>query len=693
MDTFMRTIYPELAAPGLEPTNYNGNFLVSTRMIANLTYNNYPYSRHFTVDQGMTWLGLTKAHMSGAVSNLDGLSKDLLTPEGTINMQTMAAQIKTQCGLQTAVYSSHMANAERWAYMDNHVALLVNMLRWIWLRQLAEVNEGRGLSGEWIDYDDGHVHVSRAALAARIDANDQVVNIEWPGGVDPEAYPMIAHQEAFVPDTDEDAIDLRGTTDQEATFILAMLGPWRRTTRYMLDFATPALTKSVRYRRSGKVLSAEQWLAADDETATRVPRTPDLKQAWGALTRYITVNRLYDHWAVAVQLVCQSACQMMPDTVEGQAWLALERDVVIPRFASLRGRYPIFNEGEAALLNHRALREWSYLGSRLERLLLYSACLAQAYQTGAAVRGVRRYNEEHPVDIEATAGWTVSVDTHYACYVSEATRSPAPLNIMSDAYVVIDTLNNGRFCSPVAVHVDVPASSGYDIKTVDGVHQVLVHAAPQPGVPNLLLPLQPYHAPTPYGLSVTIDIPMSKKGRTGCALSPYEAWNLAWVARVCGYDVSVRRDTHTVGPRRFFAANETSWTHCLQLEEYEEGETIRIVGVEPREHVFIPFPPVHTKRFDGIVKFEMQPLDTVVRAGVGQRGHRIAEYGTLTGMMTCSDMRINVPEGITKLRASVLRTQQDFQFVGSAQAGVIPAASMSLSAEVADAPAVAGGLN
>nr|UHS72535.1 MAG: putative coat protein [Totiviridae sp.] len=691
MDNFMKTIFPELAAPGLEPTNNEGNFLISSRMIANLTFNGFPYSRHFTLDQGMTWLGRTTAYMSGATSNLDGISKDYLTPEGTINMQTLAAAIKTQCGLQTAIYSSHMANAERWSYADNHVALLVNMLRWIWLKQLSDVNEGRGLSGNWTDYDDGHIKIERKKILAAVHIDDEHIKLGWPGGIDPESYPVIAHQVLFVPDTDSDMIDLRGTTDIEATFILSMLGPWKRSSRYMLDFSTPALTSSVSYRRGNRAQSAEAWLACEDGSAGITPELPTLKQAWGALTRYITVNRLYDHWAVAVQLVSQIACQMMPDTAEGQAWLAIERSVAIPRFSSFRGRYPILNEGEAALLNHRALREWSYLGSRLERLYLYAACLAQAYQTGAAVRGVRRQNEEHPVDIESTAGWTVSVDTHYASYVSEATRSPAPLNIMSDAYVNIDVLNNGRFTDIVSVEVQTAAADGYDIKTRCGKHYLDVNIAPQPGVPNLLLPLQPYHVPTPYGLSIVIDIPMSKKGRTGCALDPYEAWNLAWVARICGYDVRVRKDTQTRGPKRFFASNETSWTHSMQLEEYEEGEKIRIVGIEPRDNVFIPFPPVHTKRFDGVVKFQMQPIDVVVRGRVGERGARIADYGTISGMMTSSDIRLNVPEGIMKLRASVLRTQQDFQIVGSVQAGVIPTGDSSVSVEVVDDQEAAGG--
>jgi hypothetical protein len=691
MDSFLKTFYPQLQAPGVEAANNNGVFHLSTRMLANLTMGGFPYSRSFTMTQGMSWLGNVQASQSGVMTSLDGMSKTFLTPEGTINMQALASQIKTQCGLQTAVYSTHMANAERWDYSDNHVALLTNMLRWVLLKHLERANGDRGLLGTLPLYADGHVKIDRNALLPSHYPEAAGHELSWPGGVDPGMYPNVARLVAFCPTDDSPAIDLRGFNEAEACFVLAMLGPWHRTTRYMLDFETPALAESVQYRRGTDARLAESWLSSADGAEVVVPAAPTVADAWSALTKYITVNRLYDQWAVAVQLVSQTMCQMLPESAEGQAWLALPREVVIPHFASLRGRYPLFNEGDAALLSHRAMREWAFLGSRVERLFLYGMCLTQAYQTGASVRAVRQYNEEHPTDITSTAHWTLSTDTHFAAYVSEATRSAAPLNMMTDAYVTTPNINNGRLSTAVDIPVDVTAADGYNITTVDGKSVLRVQSAPQPGVPNLLLPLDPYNVSTPYTLAANIDIPVDQKGRTGCMLSPYKAWELAWVARVCGFDVLLRKSTETVGPRRFFASNETSWTNCLQFADFEENEQVRVVGIERRQHVFIEFPPIHTKRYQQAIQFVMQPIDLTIKADPSARGKRIADFGTYTGSAAATDIRINVPEGISKLRGSILRERQDFHYVDSAQAGVIPQTQQGLVAADVAVDGTAGG--
>jgi hypothetical protein len=175
-------------------------------------------------------------------------------------------------------------------------------------------------------------------------------------------------------------------------------------------------------------------------------------------------------------------------------------------------------------------------------------------------------------------------------------------------------------------------------------------------------------------------------------LDPYEAWRLAFVARVCGFDVSIRRSTETVGSKRFFSANETSWTHCLQLAGYEENEKVRIMDITPREHVFIEFPPIHTKRYQQPVAFRMEPIDTFVRATRTARGQRISEFGTYAGVAAGADLRIAVPEGILKLRGYVQRTPSGFQFVDSVKAGVIPPPTES-SAVAVEPSSVDGGNN
>jgi hypothetical protein len=433
------------------------------------------------------------------------------------------------------------------------------------------------------------------------------------------------------------------------------------------------------------------WLIAAHGAEVITPPVPSADVAWSALTKYITVNRLYDQWSVAVQLVSQVAIQFLPDTAEAQVWLGVSKSLALPIFSSIRGRYIIFNEGESALLSHRAMNEWAFLGSTLERLVLYATALNQAFQTGAAVRSVRRINERNPKDLDASTQWVQSADTSYQAFASEALRHPVPLNGMLGVGTVITDMVDGFWSHPRRVPVNVPSAPGYIITSVDGDNYLEVKHVPTPGVPNLLLPIAPYGENTPYGMQAHIHIPDEARQRNSCELDPYAAWQLAWVARICGYDVEIETNVTPTGPQRYFASNETSWTHPLMVSQYARRQKIYVTDIVPRDNVFIDMPAIHTMRYKGDIHFTMTMIDCGVTPRRGIRAKRIVDYGHHGGVMSSSAVRINVPYGLQELSGSVLRGQQDFQFVEYVQAGVIPPELQPSGAGDAVQAAPAGG--
>lgn len=675
MDKFIKNFFANFDSPGLEFLNSGGVFDIEARAQARTSFDAFPYHRSLTVKQSMTWLGKVECYVSGGPSDLDGLAKQYLTTEGSINFSSLGSDLKNQSGQQTAVWSSYMANMQRWSWRDNQVALLVNALRWTLLKKLESVSEGNGLSDILPVYDDGHVIIDRTqvfdASYPRHDGSD----FSWPGGVVDAHYPAMSQFNTFSAPDESDAIDLRGFGQAEAQWMLAMLGKWERSSRYAIDFSTPMLTKSVGYRRANEVGGFGLWLAPKTEEDRVVPKPLGWVSAWSALRRYVVQNRLYSQFMVAVQVLSEVMCQFLPDSAEGQVWLAMTRDIHIPAFNAVRGRYALLTEGESAFLSHRALREWAYIGTQLERITLYSAALNQAFQTGVGIRTQRVINEENPTDVLATAHVVSSVETSYAAYCSEATKTPVPLHGMSDVYVVLSGHYDGELSEPSMMDAILPEDAearGYSVSSASGVRQLRITYLRPAGVPLLILPLKPFPKVSPYELKFELSVPQSDKSRLGAFLSHHDAWNLAWAARFCGYDLEIDDDTKVLGANRYFASNENSWTHQLALTRKSRLGKILVTGMVPRKHVFVDLPPVHTQRFDGSFRFEIMIMDLWARSKPASKLVRIVDFGNTGGVPGAADIRINVPDGITRLRGMIKRGEQDFQFVDYAQAGVIP---------------------
>jgi hypothetical protein len=274
--------------------------------------------------------------------------------------------------------------------------------------------------------------------------------------------------------------------------------------------------------------------------------------------------------------------------------------------------------------------------------------------------------------------------------VSEATRIAAPLNMSTEAYVTIPQLVDGMFNRAIRLKVDVASAPGYDIlNDADGPY-LRVDYAPQAGVPVLLLPIDPYEQTSPLSLSIKIAHDKEKKGRYGTSMNVYDAWNLAWAARICGFDTEIESKTDTIGAKRFFASNETSWTHCLQMNKVDIGTCVTVTNLIRRDHVFIELPPIHTRLFNDAVTVVLKQIDTRVCATRDSRGCRVSDYGSIGGIISMSDIRIAVPAGVTKLRGFLLRAKSDFRFVNDVQAGVIPPGEVENTAPSAEQPETTG---
>jgi len=685
MFALVKNCFPEFKFVGLPIKNRDGQFEIYSRASARIRMDDYPYSRNLGLRNGMTWLGDVRANLTGGPSDLSGFPEHLLTVDGSINMKTLATDIKTQCGVQTAVYTTHMANAIRWDYNDNHVSLLVNMIRYAWLAKLDEVSEDRGLRGSLPVYDDGHVtRDNNLWWSADYPIADDV-HLDLYSDRDDVIYPQMVRAESYLPADDINMIDLRGMSNRECLGIIACLGAWRRRSRFSLDFSLPRLAAVVGYRREADIPGYTNWLAPEDDVEPVIPHKFSSDEMISILRHYVTLNRLQNQYSVAMTLVCEVAMQMLPDTLESSIWFACHRQITLPHFRALRGRYVLFNEGVAAYIDARSLQDWVWSDVHISRWAMASYILNTACQTGISVRGYRVLGHEEVPDITASETTTLSGWSSYAAYAAEALRREVPLSGMSGIYVQWMVPHDGwfRVRKHLSCHCPEDMRKAYNaverppnLGPAPRGHESVVYVTHMalPCMPVLILPLKPMPENSPYELKVSVTIDSSEKTKTGCNIDFARAWNLAWLARYCGYD-TITGGVETLGPNRFFASNDNSWTMPLLPSDEARESNIRIRKLVMRDNHFIDIPMIHTRAFSGTLAMELRLVDHKVREyGNDVRGDDIMDVGGGGAIDMLPDIRIEVPEGIRRVRGFISRGELDFRYVDVVIAGVIPRA-------------------
>nr|ULN99202.1 RNA dependent RNA polymerase RdRp [Pterostylis totivirus] len=447
MDSFVSKFFPGFRAPGA-PFTVGDGCTVNTFFSGILTVNanNSSQNRSYYANQPMTAAGIAECSIIGGPVSLDGLNRAMLTPEGNMNIDVLSATLKNTSGMQTSFWSAHVAELCTWDWGDNHTTLIFNMLRFVFMRKWTETSGN--LNIVLPEYNDGHVEIDRNQWwpATYPAANEW----EWPGGRDAANYPEYNRLTGSAPESGEPCLDLRGQTSVGARFVLLMLSAWRRRSRFRLDMAMPRLAEKVEYRSHTVVDNLDAWMAEGGvpPLGAQVPPLPTAEEAWGYLRAYVTQNRVYDHFSTALYMLCTVAYQFLPVTAESNYWLSLNWVVVLPEFKSVRGRYVFLNEGIAALVSHRALAEWGYINSKLEKINLMALVVAQAAQTGMGIRAVRYGMEDEPQDLLDThTNFYMPVD-FFSAAMAEAVRCRVPLSGMEGVYTYtyenFDMYDEGR---------------------------------------------------------------------------------------------------------------------------------------------------------------------------------------------------------------------------------------------------------
>ncbi|UNY77799.1 capsid protein [Pichia membranifaciens virus L-A] len=604
-----------------------GNFKIHHRIRADFNYSGLRFTRNFGAAQEYTYVGTLNPVIVGGSSSLAGIDRKLLTTDGSVNVENVISTLRTNNGVTAQNAYAHGVNITNWKWEDNHVTLLINMLRAHQLKKLEECSTmGKGGLRE---YNDGHV---RIAAWGDTEASSKFV-FEWPCKQDVDEMPDWAQYAEAFPNIDIPYIDLRGNTAAEAEFILMMTCGWKSSSNYISDFDLPRLTDRLAYRSFYPLTRPDQWVSG--ELSDEDFPTPPSKVIWSAFRKYVVQNKLYNQAFTAMYLFAQFSVRPVGNSAEGMLWTRAEPTLVLPKFKSVRGRYPFLLDGEGALIQAGALDDWNQAIRSDDSLNTASVILSTLLNVGLYSRLFRGVVDGSGVDDNYDFSLFLKPETFVASSLAYASGIEAPLKGMDGAFLYYPQFTE-RDCINY-IYATVFQSAGYDYEVGLGLK---VLGVPLASSPYCVYPLAIFDSANPFSGAFTIPV-ADEYLRTGAIYKVRDAWNYAWAARIAGYDLKTKFTGDETGLDKFYAHNADSWCHIPYAVLDPEVRDVIVRQVAPRRHHFVDLPNNTRKAFAQEISVQITITDSYFEGNGGvvvrdMAGSNRVTLPTSTGLQVIS---------------------------------------------------------
>ncbi|KAG2734505.1 hypothetical protein G9P44_002511 [Scheffersomyces stipitis] len=550
------------------PTQEHGNTKVFLEILLRAICSNSIQSKTFEAVQSFTWLGPVKSKFATSESSYDGLSKLFLTIDSGLCLDNIKQQAKILTGLQTSTIDDHFDEFSSTNWYDNHVSLLINILRLYLLLDLAEkkgLQTGRfpPLNNKTYEVDVNNI----------LRFPDTPIKFSWPGGCKKKGYPKFEYADDFFPTSSSPYVDLRALDIDEARIVLFMTGEWKAQTNFKVDFDSSMLCNEIFYRYRKPINELDLFYSNSDDF-----RMPKSHVVLSALRKYVVSNCLYYQFHVASDLISQLMLTIFPENVEGMTWLQHTAEINLPLFGSIRGRYPFLCQGENAISRPDHIKEWALFVANPYLLFSRSLVLATCFNIGLAVRDFKVRNGL--ASKEAIESFFLEPDSFYASAISLATGSEFPKNEMTNACLFYPSLV--KICGSYSVPISLLRNQSEIIE-----NDCVFHDVPFVGSPYTSYPIAVFDDASPYSGKFSIPTPI-RVLNNGAIYSPLDTWKLAWLCQVAGYELQAScmksEDeiyNHT-GRSKWFPLSQS----CLGID----AEGILVTGFERIDEDFIYLP-------------------------------------------------------------------------------------------------------
>lgn len=549
------------------PTQEHGHTKVYLEILLRAICSDSIQSKTFEAVQSFTWLGPVRLKFAPSESSFDGLSKLFLTIDSGLCLDNIKLQAKILTGLQMSSIDDHFDEFSSTNWYDNHVSLLINILRLYILLDLAEkkgLQTGRfpPLNNKTYEVDVNNI----------LPFPDTPVKFSWPGGSEKKGYPNFVYANDFFPTSSSPYIDLRGLDIDEARIVLFMTGEWKAQTNFKVDFNSSKLCNEIFYRYRKPINELDLWYNSDDFGM------PMSHVVLSALRKYVVNNSLYYQFHIASDLISQLMLTIFPENVEGMTWLQHTAEINLPIFGSIRGRYPFLCQGETAIARPDHIKEWALFIANPYLLFSRSLVLATCFNIGLAARDFRIRNS---LSLKETIEeFFLDSESFYASAISLATGSEFPKNEMTSACLFYPSLL--ETCGTYSVPVSLLQNQSEII-----VDNCVFHDVPFVGSPYTSYPIAVFDDESPYSGKFSIPTPI-RVVDNGAIYSPLDTWKLAWLCEVAGY--KLHASSMKSKDEIYKHAGRSKWyslsLNCLLID----SEGLLVTGFERINEDFIHLP-------------------------------------------------------------------------------------------------------
>lgn len=517
MDTLISDMFVENHRPGIKYGHVNGMFTTVGEANAQLTGVGSIQQRFFDIRQQMTYLGASSGELFDGVSDYSGFHISMLTPQGGLNMERILNLVRTS---NISVITNQVMMC---TWKDNHVALMVNLMRFGMLLKLKEENLGGAstLKGKFDIYNDGNVSIDLNTMNEEFGTAEPEEATFLPVPREEEARVSLNVRNDLVIYDDVEVVNAIELTKEQCMILYFMMCKWQRSTRYLLDFDLPVLTDRTVVFRRNDTFTTNEWLEKyfqNDLTGAQVQTTFTSKAVLSTLRAYVESNRLHEQFSVASTILAGVTCSMFADNAEGLAHVVMARKVCLPRFRSCRGRIWEIVDDMPAGLTGGGVTEFKNVTSTYERYLLACVIYTQAYQTGMFIRVMRYHNEDLPEDIDSTWSELKRREQQISLLAAEAIRKYVPVSTVSAGYTYVPGYSEPEGVTGLVLKTRAGQTrqSGYKMvesATEPGKFDLDVQVLGAPGVPVMILPVAALGDNNPYALKVKVSHEDFKKSR------------------------------------------------------------------------------------------------------------------------------------------------------------------------------------
>nr|UHS72517.1 MAG: capsid protein [Totiviridae sp.] len=305
--------------------------------------------------------GVLNAEVVRDPPNYDGINARFFNDYGEIDERAIAETLRLK-GIYRVNVIADIAPAIAASLSENHVAVLVNMLRLIIIKRSDE-NEFK-FKNDDLFYDDGHLAISYRNFLKR-DFNEKLeLTFRDDVLVDRFDENSIISDDFFCP-------NIENLSHKEYSIFMMMLNAIKCDYPLRLAFSSPRLVNKLTLPTVSKHGTyydyVENFSAGELEQIMR---------------KYIFANRLEASFDLAYLTVATAMYAPLPRAIEANGWVSPVNSIKLPAVGSIRGLLPEMTSGQPLSRNPQRNLTWMNYKLSPGRIAIHAIAVCEAIYTG-----------------------------------------------------------------------------------------------------------------------------------------------------------------------------------------------------------------------------------------------------------------------------------------------------------------------